>query len=104
MNHTLIRLLCIILLAATLITFGACGKKEQESVDSQTVENVANTDAYSEHIASLGVKDYGGKEFVIATRNTETDSFFTLHPDANGYMGYSVSDAMYSRDLKMSDT
>ena len=104
MNHKLMRLLCAVLMFATLLSIGACGNKKQESNEEQTATIGGSGDTYADYIESLGVKDYGGREFVIATRNTDTSSFFTLHPDEQGYMGYAVSDAMYNRDLKMSDT
>ena len=102
MNKKIVRLLCLLLTCAALLpAVVSCGKKKKQPVNTQEITQEEMTDEYSAHIAQLGVKNYDGREFVIATRSTPTDSFFTLHPDEQGFMGYAVSDAMYTRDQLM---
>ena len=79
MNKKIVRLLCLLLTCAALLpAVVSCGKKKKQPVNTQEITQEEMTDEYSAHIAQMGVKNYEGRDFVIATRNTPTDSFFTL--------------------------
>lgn len=103
MNNKTIRLLCLFLTFASLFSMLIACKDKDNTGASQNTAAANNGDEYAAYINEIGIKNYDGRDFVIATQNTDTASFFTLHPDEKGYMGYSVSDAMYSRDLKMEE-
>ena len=101
MNKKLVRLLCLLLTCAALLPAVVSCQKKKTSGNGDVTLSEDTTDEYSAYISNLGVKNYDGRKFVIAARNTSTDSFFTLHPDDQGFMGYAVSDAMYTRDQRM---
>ena len=104
MKQTIVRLLCALLLLSTLFAVVACN--DTDSTPKETLDGAQNggldeDDPWSNYLSEIGVRNYQGREFLIATRNTDSKSFFTLHPDGEGYKGYSVSDAMYTRDLEL---
>ena len=97
MKQTIVRLVCALLLLSMLFVAVSCDtgdEKPKETVDNGNNGALDEDDPWSNYISEIGVRNYQNREFVIATRNTDSKSFFTLHPDDGGYMGYSVSDAM----------
>lgn len=97
------RLLCSLLLLLLLFTAVACKSEPESPVNTGDTGNIQAdpNDPYANYINEIGARNYENREFIIATRNTDTKSFFTLHPDEGGYQGNMVSDAMYARDLKL---
>lgn len=96
-------LLCVLLAFTLLLILIGCGEKENgDSHYSDPPAAVSGdpTDPYLDYPSQIGIRNYEGKTFCIATIQTDPTSFFALSA-ADDVTGYSVSDAMYVRDQAM---
>ena len=100
------RIICI-LIAAQMLFLAACGSGD-ESGKETTVGNIGGetTPSYTatseqDRIDELGEHNFGGKEFTILDANDHPDWHVNIHGDSlNGDI---VNDALYERDLAISD-
>ena len=100
------RIICI-LIAAQMLLLAACGSGD-ESGKETTVGNIGGetTPSYTatseqDRIDELGEHNFGGKKFTILDANAHPDWHVNIHGDSlNGDI---VNDALYERDLAISD-
>lgn len=98
----------ILLLCAMLLSLAACGNEVGESTDTESTADTAaadNTETESETELTrentpddLPEKDFGGKNFTIFM-----DSTFVGYTTADELTGDTMSDAIYNRNMNVSD-
>ncbi len=101
MNQKFKAVLCLLL--ALFLAVPLIGCKGDQKDPGQTEPPAAGTvapnadDPYVNYPNELGIRNYEGKKFTIASVNVDPSSYFVLAAPED-YTGFSVSDAMYGRD------
>ena len=107
MNRIRKSLFCTLLSLVFVLLAGGCHRDStQEPPDVGSVAPPETGDAddpYRNYPEQLGVRNYEGRTFSIATVESDPSSFFVLSSPEE-LTGYAVSDAMYVRDQAMLET